>query len=65
MLQYHTNAGECRKPALGLYGELKVDGSPNDISACCDISATAEMICSSEIFLIISLCVLFSGCDEN
>lgn len=25
MLQYRTNAGERRKPALGLYGELTVD----------------------------------------
>lgn len=25
MLQYRTNAGERRRPALGLYGELTVD----------------------------------------
>jgi hypothetical protein len=25
MLQYRTNAGERRKPALGLYGELTVE----------------------------------------
>jgi hypothetical protein len=25
MLQYRTNAGERRKPALGLYGDLTVD----------------------------------------
>ena len=28
MLQYRTNAGERRKPALGLYGELTVYPAP-------------------------------------
>jgi hypothetical protein len=38
---------------------------PNNISACGDISATAEIRFFSEILLTISPYVLFSARDEN